>query len=76
MSKVTIELNYEGVGQLLKSESMQSGLNLLANEIVNGDGGYEIKDIVAPTRAIATIQTITKEKMQANLDNNELLTKL
>ncbi len=49
-SKVKIELNYAGVGQILKSAEMQAFLQSCASRIA-GDGSTEV--YVAGTRAVA-----------------------
>lgn len=51
MGRFKIELNHDGIDQLLKSSAMQSMLRSRA-EYIAGKGG-EITVYVAPTRAVA-----------------------
>ncbi len=55
MSKVRIELNRSGVGELLKSPEMQEILSQHAHKIA-GSSGREVKEYVAQTRAVAIVR--------------------
>lgn len=69
---VGFKLNYDGVGQLLKSPEMQDVLIGYANEVKNRAGdGYSVH--VGPRRANVSVRTGTDEAAQDNLDNNTLL---
>ena len=74
MSKVRIELNYAGVGELLRSSEMEEMLRETAQEVASRAGpGYEVDTYRAGTRVIASVFTDTDEAAQDNLDNNTLL---
>lgn len=63
------ELNYKGVGQLLKSTEMQRVLEDHAQGIAKRAGaGYTAK--VMPTRAIVVVEP---KAAKDNLENNTLL---
>jgi len=67
---VTFELNYKGVGELLKSSEMQKVLMESAESIASTAGqGY--KAVQMSTRVIVVPDT--EEAEQDNLDNNTLL---
>ena len=67
---IKFELNYEGVGELLKSGEMQSVLMEAAQNIASNAGeGY--KAVQMSTRVIVVPDT--EEAEQDNLDNNTLL---
>ena len=67
---IKFELNYEGVGELLKSSEMQSVLMENAQSIASNAGeGY--KAVQMSTRVIVVPDT--QEAEQDNLDNNTLL---
>lgn len=69
---VKFELNYNGVGQLLKSPEMVSVLTDAASQIKNRAGdGYSVH--IGPHRANVSVRTETEEAIQENLDNNTLL---
>lgn len=54
MSKVRIELNHEGIRNLLRSERVQEMLEKHASEMANKSGGkYEV--YAAKTRAVAEV---------------------
>ena len=70
MGKMKFELNYQGVGQLLKSTDMQHMLESFAGGIANRAGdGYKTK--VMPTRAVVFIDSDSAKR--DNFENNTLL---
>lgn len=72
MSKVEIELNREGVRQLMRSPEMQVILKAQAEAIKDKCGeGYET--YTAPTRAVAIVGTATEAAINDNSDNNTIL---
>lgn len=75
MAKNKFKLNYKGVGELLKSEAMQTVLNEYATNIKNrcGDDGYEQDIYVGKTRANAMVSATTYQAKKDNLENNTLL---
>lgn len=74
MSKARIEINYAGVGQLLRSEEVQACVQEIAREKATGLGsGYGSDTYKAGTRVIASVYTETPEAAKDNLQNNTLL---
>ena len=74
MAKDTFKLDYKGVGELLKSEAMQTILNEYATNIKNRCGdGYEQDIYVGKNRANAMVSATTYQAKKDNLDNNTLL---
>lgn len=72
MSKVEIELNREGVRQLMRSPEMQAILKAQAETIKDHCGeGYEA--YVAQARAVAIVGTATEAAINDNSDNNTIL---
>lgn len=66
------ELDYAGVGQLLKSEEMQSVLIDYANAVQNRVGDdYSV--YVGRTRANVSVRTDNDDAIQDNYENNTLL---
>ena len=74
MAKNTFKLNYKGIGELLKSEAMQTVLSEYATNIKNRCGdGYEQDIYVGKNRANAMVSATTFQAKKDNLDNNTLL---
>lgn len=74
MSKVTLEVNYDGVGELLKGPETQELISALAQETASRAGaGYAWDLYNAGSRYIASAYTETEDAMKDNLDNNTLL---
>lgn len=72
MSKVKIDLNSPGVRALLRSPEMQAVLKDRADTVKDRCGdGYEA--YVAPTRAVAVVETVSKKAYDDNSANNTLL---
>lgn len=72
MSKMKFQLNYEGVGELMRSGAMISVLESYADGIATRAGdGYDVH--IGPRRANVSVRTATAEAAQDNLDNNTLL---
>lgn len=69
MAKVRIELNHDGIEELLKSDEMKSVLMDYAQNVANRAGsGYEAKGM--SSRVIVLVR---EEAEQDNYDNNTLL---
>lgn len=69
-NKFKFKLDYAGVGQLLKSEEMQSVLKHYADQVgARAGDGYDV--YVGRTRA--NVSVATAEAEQDNFDNNVLL---
>lgn len=74
MVKKGFELNYKGIGELLKSKEMQQILSQHASDIRGRCGdGYEQDVYVGKTRANAMVRAETAQAKQDNLKNNTLL---
>lgn len=74
MSKVRIELNRAGVGQLLKSDEVKNFISAEAERRAQGLGdGYGTDTYKAGTRVIASIFTESPEAAKENMENNTLL---
>ena len=72
MSKVKIELNRAGVRALMRSPEMQAVLKARADTVKDRCGdGYE--SYVAPTRAVAVVETVSRKAYDDNSANNTLL---
>lgn len=77
MSKIRIELNREGVRQLLRSEDLGGQLETLAEAIAGrcGDSyGHDRK--LMPTRVISSVYTDSKSAARDNMENNTILRSL
>lgn len=69
-----VELNRQGVGQLLKSKELENRLKDIASEIARDCGsGYSYDTKMMPTRVIASVYTDTIDAMQDNYNSNTLL---
>lgn len=74
MSNLKIEVNYAGVGEMLKSSEMQSLVGGIANTIANNAGnGYASDTKLMGTRWIASAYTDTTDAMKDCNENNTLL---
>ena len=72
MSKVRIELNSPGIRALLRSPEMQAVLKDRADTVKDRCGnGYE--SYVASTRAVAVVETATRQAVDDNSAHNTLL---
>lgn len=74
MANVRIELNHEGVRDLLRSPAMAAVCKSYAEEIAGRAGnGYEVNVYTGANRVNASVGTATKEAMRDNYKNNTLL---
>lgn len=74
MAKVRIELNSEGVRNLLKSAEIAEICRTHAQEIAGRAGsGYEVTTYTGKTRVNASVHAATDEAYRDNLKNNTLL---
>lgn len=72
MSKVRFELDRAGVRALMRSPEMQAALKARADTVKDRCGdGYEA--YVAATRAVAVVETATRQAADDNSANNTLL---
>lgn len=76
-SKVKVELNREGVRELLRSSEMESLLKELADNARSRLGdGYETDTYTGKTRVNASIRAVTREARRENIETNSLLKSL
>lgn len=74
MSNFRFELNYGGVRNLLKSDSMKDMLTEKAEEIQSRCGeGYGSHVMYRQTRLVGAVFTDTPEALKDNFENNTLL---
>lgn len=74
MSNVKFELNYEGVGQLLKSDEMMAVCKEYADKALSSLGsGYQVTTKVGKTRVNAEVAATTYEARKENAENNSIL---
>lgn len=74
MSKIKVELNYAGVGEILRSPGVASFLSAEATKRAHSLGsGYGTSTYYAGTRVIASIATLSDKAARDNLENNSLL---
>lgn len=74
MANVRIEVDYNAVGRLLKSDDVANALSKITSDIAARVGDeYQTDTKVMGTRVIASVYTEDKAALQDNLDNNTLL---
>jgi len=74
MAKVQVELNSDGVKELLRSPEMAAICKEHAKAIANRAGsGYSVTTYTGSTRVNASVITETTEAIRDNLENNTLL---
>lgn len=74
MANLKIELNSDGVRELLRSPAMAAECRAQAQAIaVRAGGGYSVSTYTGATRVNASVMTETAEAMRDNLKNNTLL---
>ena len=74
MSNIKFELDYDGVGALLKSPEMASVCESYARDVqARAGAGYEVDTYVGRTRVNASVHAETDEARRDNFDNNTLL---
>lgn len=72
--KIRIELNSEGVRELLKSPEITAICKAHADQIAGRAGaGYEVTTYSGKTRVNASVHAATDEAYRDNLKNNTLL---
>ena len=71
---IRVELNSDGVRELLRSPEMAAVCQEQARMIANRAGdGYTVSTFTGANRVNASVMTETTEAMQDNLKNNTLL---
>ena len=74
MAKVRIELNSDGIRELLRSGKMKAECEKRANEAVNKLGeGYTVTTHTGKNRVNASIIAETYQAKKDNLENNTIL---
>jgi hypothetical protein len=74
MSKVKIELNSDGIRELLKSSEVMSECKKYADNAVSSLGdGYEVTTYTGKTRVNASVMATTYETRKENMENNLIL---
>lgn len=74
MSKVTIELNSNGIVALLKSSEVEDEINAHADRIIGAcSGSYEKVEYHGAKRNAIEVTTADKRTYYKNLNGNELL---
>lgn len=74
MSKIKIELNRDGVRELLRSEEMMKICEEKANEALGKLGkGYSVTTMVGKNRVNASISADSPEAKKENMENNTIL---
>lgn len=74
MADFRVELNSDGVRELLQSSEMASICQSLAQGIAGRAGtGYEVSVYTGKTRVNASVHAATEEAWKDNLKNNTLL---
>ena len=74
MAKIRLELNREGVAQLMKSEAMQAILRAKARDVEAAAGtGFEMEEQTGKFRAVARVRARTYAAAAKNSRENTLL---
>jgi hypothetical protein len=74
MANVQVELNSEGIRELLRSQAMMEECRAHAQAIASrAGGGYTVTTYTGVTRVNASVMTATPEAIKDNLKNNTLL---
>lgn len=74
MSKVKIELNLQGINEMMKSEEIQAHLQAAGEAVANSAGnGYAAKTSTIRWIAVTNVYPDTKEAAHDNFKNNSLL---
>ena len=74
MAKVRVELNREGVRELLRSQEMMNICSEYANNALNKLGdGYEVTTHTGSNRVNAEVAAVTYAAKSENLKNNSIV---
>ena len=74
MAKVTIQLNREGVRELLRSQEMRAICEEHANNAVGRLGpGYSVSTMTGKNRVNASILAESHQAKRENMENNTIL---
>ena len=74
MANVRIELNREGVRELLRSDEMKAICEGYANNALTRLGtGYEVSSMTGKNRVNAEIKAVSYKAKKDNMENNSIL---
>ena len=74
MAKIKVELNTQGIVDLLKDPTLEAGLKDLASQNAPGDWNVDSKYITGSRpRVVASIYTTDQEAIQEELDTHRLV---
>ncbi len=74
MSKIKIDLNISGVGELLKSPEALKICEKYANEALTKLGpGYEVTSMIGEVRCNAEVEAVSHKAKKENMENNTIL---
>lgn len=74
MADVKIELNSDGIQELLKSQFVTDELKRYADGAASRLGdGYEVTTYIGTTRANASIAAVSSSAIKDNFENNTIL---
>jgi hypothetical protein len=74
MADVKVELNYEAVGELLRSQEAADVCMKHASRIQRSlGGGYESNVQIGKVRAVAEVRAYSKKAIKETLESNTLL---
>lgn len=74
MGKVVVQMNHDGMRELLKSPELEQFMGEQAKKLADACGeGYAWDTKQMPTRVIASAYTETMDAMRDNAANNTLL---
>lgn len=74
MAKIKIELNSEGVQEMLKSAEAQQMCREIAHKALSRLGeGYEVTDAIGKYRCNSQIEAVTEKAKRDNIEKNSIL---
>lgn len=74
MSKVKVELNLQGLNEVMKSSAMQSALNAAGSAVISAAGGdYAMRTDELNWVAITNVYPNSEDAAHDNFKNNTLL---
>lgn len=74
MANVRVELNHEGVRELLRSAEMKAICESHANNALARLGdGYEVSSMVGKNRVNAEVKAVSYKAKKDNMNNNSIL---
>ncbi len=74
MAKVRVELNSEGVRELLRSDEMKTVCEDYANSALSRLGqGYEVSSMTGKNRVNASVKAVSRKAKKENRENNTIL---